>query len=151
MEKKKMPIGCDEAAYELKEVLKAYLEDKGYEVLDYGVQEGEKILYPDVAFKVAEDVAKEGYDRGILLCGTGLGVCMSANKVRGVRAAVIHDPYSAERSRKSNNAQIAWFGARIIGAELAKNLLDIWLDSEFQGGRSLPKVDRMIAYDKTQK
>ncbi len=148
MEKKKMPIGCDEAAYEMKETLKKYLEEKGYEMIDYGVKEGETVLYPDVAFSVAEAVAKEGYDRGILLCGTGLGVCMSANKVRGVRAAVIHDPYSAERARKSNNAQIACFGARIIGAELAKSLLDIWLESEFQGGRSIPKVDRMIAYDK---
>lgn len=151
MEKKKMPIGCDEAAYELKEILKEYLEEKGYEVLDFGVKEGEKILYPDVAFKVAEEVAEKGYDRAVLLCGTGLGVCMSANKVRGVRAAVIHDPYSAERSRKSNNAQIACFGARIVGAELAKNLLDTWLESEFQGGRSIPKVDRMISYDKEKK
>lgn len=147
MEKKKICIGCDEAAYEMKEALKQQLEEKGFEVEDFGVKAGEKILYPDVAFAVAEAVAEQQLDRSVLLCGTGLGVCMSANKVPAVRAAVCHDPYSAERARKSNNAQIICFGARVIGIELAKNLLDIWLESEFQGGGSIPKVDRMIAYD----
>jgi ribose 5-phosphate isomerase B len=147
MKEKKIAIGCDEAAFDLKEGLKQHLEEKGYKVVDYGVAAGETILYPDAAFKVAEAVGNEEYERAILLCGTGLGVCMSANKVPGVRAAVCHDPYSAERARKSNNAQIACFGARVIGLELAKNLLDTWLDSEFQGGRSVPKVNRMIEYE----
>lgn len=147
MEKKKIAIGCDEAAYELKETLKHHLEEKGYEVSDYGVEAGEKILYPDVAFKVAEAVADDQFERAVLLCGTGIGVCMSANKVAGVRAAVCHDPFSAQRARKSNNAQIACFGARIIGPELAKNLLDIWLESEFQGGGSTSKVNRITEYE----
>lgn len=147
MEKKKIAIGCDEAAYAMKEALKKYMEDKGYEVSDYGVAAGEVILYPDVAFKVAEAVAGNEFERAVLLCGTGLGVCMSANKVPGVRAAVCHDPFSAQRARKSNNAQIACFGARIIGVELAKNLLDIWLESEFQGGGSISKVNRMSEYE----
>lgn len=147
MEKKKIAIGCDEAAYDMKEALKQHLEGKDYEVTDYGVKAGEAVLYPDVAFKVAEAVADNKFERAVLLCGTGLGVCMSANKVPGVRAAVCHDPFSAQRARKSNNAQIACFGARIIGTELAKNLLDIWLESEFQGGGSTAKVNRMNAYD----
>ncbi len=148
MEKEKIAIGCDNAAYDMKLVLKEHLEEKGYEVVDYGVGAKEDTIYPNVAFAVAEAVSKEEFERAVLICGTGLGVCMSANKVQGVRAAVCHDPYSAQRARKSNNAQIACFGARVIGLELAKNLLDIWLESEFQGGRSTPKVNRIIEYEK---
>ena len=147
MENKTIAIGCDEAAYDMKVALTQYLEEKGYKVVDYGARVGEEILYPDVAFKVAESVANKEFERAILLCGTGLGVCMSANKVSGVRAAVCHDPYSAERARKSNNAQIVCFGARVIGIELAKSLLGIWLESEFKGGRSIPKVNRMSEYE----
>ncbi|MFT3995459.1 MAG: ribose 5-phosphate isomerase B [Dysgonomonas sp.] len=147
MEKKKIAIGCDEAAYNMKVVLKKHLEEKGYEVADYGAESGEVILYPDVAFKVAEAVANKEFERAVLVCGTGLGVCMCANKVPGVRAAVCHDSFSAQRARKSNNAQIVCFGERVIGLELAKNLLDIWLESEFAGGGSTPKVNRIAEYE----
>lgn len=147
MEAKKIAIGCDEAAYSMKVVLKKHLEDKGYEVVDYGAMEGEVILYPDVAFKVAEAVANNEFERAVLVCGTGIGMCISANKVAGVRAAVCHDSFSAQRARKSNDAQIVCFGERVIGLELAKNLLDIWLESEFAGGGSAPKVNRICEYE----
>lgn len=147
MEKKKIAIGCDEAAYNMKVVLINHMEEKGYEVVDYGAGAGEVILYPDVAFKVAETVANGEFERAVLVCGTGIGVCISANKVKGVRAAVCHDSFSAQRSRKSNNAQIICFGERVIGFELAKDLLDIWLSSEFSGGGSIEKVNRICSYE----
>ena len=147
MKIKKIAIGCDEAAYNMKVYLKKHLEEKGYEVTDYGTNEGEVILYPDIAFKVAEAVANNEFERAVLVCGTGMGMCISANKVVGVRATVCHDSFSAQRARKSNNAQIICFGERVIGLELAKNLLNIWLESEFDGGGSTPKVNRISEYE----
>lgn len=141
-------IGSDEAAYSFKEQIKAYLISKGYNVIDKGTFNNEPVLYPDIAVSVAQAVADGEAERGILMCGTGIGMSISANKVPGVRAAVCHDCYSAERARKSNNAQIMCMGARIIGLELAKKLTDIWLESEFAEGGSSAKVDRIIHYDK---
>ena len=116
---------------------------------DYGVDKPDpSILYPDVALTVAKAVAAGKHDRGILMCGTGIGVAITANKVPGIRAAVCHDSYSAERSRKSNDCQIMTMGARVVGEELAKHLVDIWLASEYQGGPSAPKVERMNEIDK---
>lgn len=137
-------IGCDEAAYSLKMVIINHLKEKGYEVDDFGAEKGEVVLYPDVAYKVADQIAAGNYERGILLCGTGIGMSICANKVPGVRAAVCHDPFSTERARKSNNAQIMCMGERVVGVELAKYLVDIWLDCEFAGGGSAPKVDRIM-------
>ena len=141
----KIAIGCDEAAYNLKVVLKKHLEEQGYEVDDFGADKGEIILYPDVAYKVADAVSVGKYKRAILVCGTGIGMAICANKVKGVRAAVCHDPFSAERARKSNNAQILCMGERIIGTELAKMIMDVWLKCEFsEQSRSQPKVQRII-------
>ncbi|MBB5337096.1 ribose 5-phosphate isomerase B [Pectinatus brassicae] len=140
----KIAIGCDEAAYSLKVILKEHLEEKGYEVTDFGADKGEVVLYPDVAYKVADAVAQGKYQRAVLVCGTGIGMCICANKVPGVRAAVCHDTFSAERSRMSNNAQIICMGERVIGVELAKTILDTWLDSEYsEQSRSQPKVLRI--------
>lgn len=139
----KIAVGCDEAAYKLKVVVKDFLESKGFEVDDFGADEGETVLYPDVAFKVADAVAAGKYERAILVCGTGIGMAICANKVPGIRAAVCHDPFSAERSRKSNDAQIMCMGERVIGPELAKYLVNIWLGCEFSGGGSAPKVQRI--------
>lgn len=144
---KKIAIGCDEAAYALKVELKKHLENKGFEVKDFGANLGEVVLYPDVAATVAKSVAEGDFERAVLVCGTGIGMSITANKIPGVRAAVCHDSFSAQRSRKSNDAQIICFGERIIGIELAKNLLDIWLDSEFSGGGSTPKVERISYYE----
>ena len=140
----KIAFGCDEAAYKLKIEIMKYLEGRdGIEMTDFGADEGAVVLYPDVAYSVADAVAKGDYDRGILFCGTGIGMAICANKVPGIRAAVCHDPFSTERSRKSNNAQIMCMGERVIGPELAKYLVDIWLKCDFAGGGSAPKVDRI--------
>lgn len=136
-------IGCDEAAYQLKEIIKAHLQSKGLEVIDYGVHSTDPVDYPDIAVQVARDIAAHKSDRGILICGTGIGMAITANKVPGVYAAQAHDTYSAERARKSNNAQIVTMGARVIGPELAKQIVDAWLASEFQGGGSARKVDKI--------
>lgn len=143
----KLAIGCDEAAYELKVAIERHLDEIGVEYEDFGAEEGEVILYPDVAVKVAEAVAKGEYERGILVCGTGIGMAITANKVPGIRAAVCHDPFSAERARKSNDAQIMCMGERVIGEELAKCLVDIWLKCDFSGGGSAPKVARIKEYE----
>jgi len=140
-------IGADEAAFDLKEILKAYLQGRGVEVVDYGAFDKNPVLYPDVAVKVAEAVAAGTHGRGILMCGTGIGMAISANKVPGIRAANCHDTYSAQRARKSNDAQILTMGARVIGPELAKTIVDAWLASEFEGGGSAPKVQRIREYD----
>ena len=141
---KPIAIGADDAAYELKVAIVDHLRSHGIAVEDYGIDDpSSETLYPDVALVVAEAVAAGKHDRGILMCGTGIGVAITANKVPGIRAAVCHDAYSAERSRKSNDCQIMTMGGRVIGAESAKLLVDIWLASEFQGGRSAPKVERI--------
>jgi len=146
---KKIAIGCDEAAYDLKKIIIEFLEGLGYESEDYGVYNKDASLYADTAIKVAIAVSEGKHDRGILLCGTGIGMAISANKVPGIRAAVCHDSYSAERARKSNNAQIMTMGARIVGSELAKQLVGIWMKSEFQGGGSISKVDKIMEYERS--
>jgi len=140
-------IGCDEAAFELKEIIKAYLLELHQEVEDMGVYDTSPVLYPDIALKVATAIAEGRFERGILICGTGLGMAITANKVPGIRAATCHDVYSSERSRKSNNCQILTMGARVVGSELAKTVVKAWLESEFQGGGSTAKVQRMIEID----
>lgn len=145
---KPIAVGADDAAFELKAKIVDYLKSKGIPVEDYGVNQPDpSVLYPDVALTVAQAVAAGKHDRGILMCGTGIGVAITANKVPGIRAAVCHDPYSTERSRKSNDCQIMTLGGRVIGEELAKSLVDIWLASDYQGGRSAPKVERMKEID----
>ena len=141
-------MGADDAGFELKGKIVDYLKSKGISVEDYGVNcPDPSVLYPDVALIVAQAVAAGKHDRGILMCGTGIGVAITANKVPGIRAAVCHDPYSTERSRKSNDCQIMTLGGRVVGEELAKSLVDIWLASDYQGGRSASKVERMKEID----
>lgn len=143
----KVIIGSDHFGFDLKEVIKEHIESKGIEVVDIGVHDKTPIDYPDIGVALAERIASGEFERGILICGTGIGMAIVANKVPGVRAAVCHDVYSAERARKSNNAQVMTMGAQIVGPELAKKLVDIWLESEFQGGRSLPKVEKINKID----
>lgn len=144
----KIIIGSDELGYDLKEIIKNHLTDKGIEVVDAGVYDKNPVDYPDIALSVAQRIANNEFERGILICGTGIGMAITANKVPGVRAAQCHDIYSAERARKSNNAQIMTMGALVVGVELAKKLVDVWLESEFQGGRSIRKVDKINNVDK---
>ena len=141
----KIAIGCDSAALSLKNTLKEFLDEQGVENRDFGVNSEDDLeYYPNIAERVALAVASGDFDRGILVCGTGLGMAITANKVPGIRAATCHDVYSAERARKSNNAQIITMGARVIGPESAKTVLSAWLDSEFAGGGSAPKVQCII-------
>lgn len=138
-------IGSDEAGFELKTQLCEVVRAEGFEVHDYGCHSPEPVDYPDVALEVARAVARGEHARGILICGTGIGMAIAANKVPGIRAAQAHDPYSAERARKSNDAQILTLGARVIGPELAATLVRVWLRSEFAGGGSACKVAKIMA------
>jgi ribose 5-phosphate isomerase B len=144
---KPVAIGSDEAGYRLKGILIDVLREEGLEVADFGCHSEDPVDYPDVAFALAESVARGEHDRGILICGTGIGMSIAANKVPGIRAAQAHDPYSAERARKSNNAQILALGARVIGPELAKSIVRTWLQAEFEGGGSARKVGKIDAAD----
>src|SRR5690625_1921696 len=137
-------IGGDDAATDLKAIIIEHLQNQGIAVVDYGLKPDDPAHYPDIAYMVATAGADGKHERGIIICGTGIGVAITANKVPGIRAAVCHDPFSAERSRKSNNCQIMTLGARVVGHELAKSLVDTWMRSEFQGGGSAPKVERMM-------
>jgi ribose 5-phosphate isomerase B len=143
----KLAIGCDEAACALKETLKAHLAAQGLEVTDFGTHDDQPVLYPDIAFAVAQGVAAGDFERAVLLCGTGIGMAISANKVPGIRAAQCHDTYSAERASRSNDAQIITLGARVVGPELAKAIVDAFIKSSFDGGRSLPKIERIAAFE----
>lgn len=139
----RIAIDSDDAGTGLKQVLVEHLRSLGVEVEDLNLLGKQKVDYPDVGFNLACKVASKDYDRGVLICGTGLGMSMIANKVRGVYAGVCHDVYSAERLCKSNDAQIITLGARVVGPELAKTILSAWVQAQFEGGRSAPKVSRM--------
>ena len=142
-------IDADDAAFGLKKVIVEHLRSKGIEVddLNYNGIKADA-TYPEVGYNLAKKVKDEQLDRAILICGTGLGMAMIANKVEGVFAGVCHDTYSAERLRASNNAQVLTMGARVVGDELAKSIVDAWLEAEYQGGRSAPKVDTMRNLEK---
>jgi len=145
-------IGADDAATDLKNLIKSHLQSKGIEVVDFSHDIGDNaLMYPDIAYNLSSAISEGSYPRGILLCGTGIGMAIVANKVPGVRAAQCHDTFSAERARKSNNAQVLTLGARVIGPELAKNIVNVWLDSEYEGGGSAAKVEKIDYYEKLGK
>ena len=144
---KHIAIGADDAAFDFRNKILDYLSSQNIAFTDYSSdKKPDNKLYPDVAHGVAMAIKEGKHERGILICGTGIGMSIVANKVPGIRAAQCHDPFSAERARKSNDAQIISFGARVIGVELAKTILQTWLDSEYEGGNSAPKVDRISYY-----
>ncbi|WP_085991144.1 ribose 5-phosphate isomerase B [Oceanobacillus senegalensis] len=138
----KLAIGSDHNAFDLKETIKDYLKGTEHEVVDFGCHSKDSVDYPDVAFEVAEAISKGEAERGILICGTGIGVCIAANKYPGIRAALAHDTYSAERAQLSNNAQIITMGAQIIGPEAAKKVVEAYLNVEWEEG-SKRKVDKI--------
>ena len=145
----KVAIGADPNAFGLKDEIKKELEELGIEYKDFGSDDP---IYANVAIDVAEAVSKGEYDRGILMCGTGIGVAIAANKVKGAYAAQVTDAYQAERAAKSNDANIITFGAQTIGHMNARSLVKIWMGSEWvPGGRSQPKVDRIYEYEKEPK
>lgn len=147
----KVGFGADSNAIAFKDDLKAYAEKLGYEVVDFGVHADNPVDYPEVAFDVAHAIKKEKIDRGILCCGTGIGMAIAANKVPGIRAAQITDVYSAERAQLSNNAQVATFGAFVQGIDSAKLLLEEYLSNTFEPGtRSEPKINQITQYEEAR-
>jgi ribose 5-phosphate isomerase B len=144
-------MGADNLGFELKNAVKEHLVSKGWNVTDFGVNAADPIDYPDIALRVAEAIAKGDFERGIIVCGTGAGVAITANKVPGVRAVQVFDPYIAERAAASNDAQVITFGQLTTGPATAKMLADIFLANDFQGGRSAPKVAKMDAVDSKYK
>lgn len=147
----KIMVGSDEAGFEMKGLISKLLLEKGHEVIDVGVYNEDPVLYPDIAVKGALKILEGEVEKGILICGTGIGMAMTANRIPGIRAAVCHDSYSTERSVLSNDAQIMCMGARVIGPELAKMLVSQWIELKYVDGRSTPKIERMMEYDSQYK
>ena len=139
----KIAIGSDHRGFDAKRRLAAVLRQMGHEVLDVGPDGKDSVDYPDFAFRVAEAVGKGEAPRGILICGTGIGMCIAANKVHGVRAAPCHDSITAEMSRRHNDANVLSIGARIVGEGLADAILRVWLTTAFEGGRHQRRVDEI--------
>ena len=134
-------IGNDHTAVELKDIIAEHLKDSGFEVVDFGAKAGERCDYPVPGKAVAEAIVAGELDRGVLICGTGIGISLAANKVPGIRAAVCSEPYSAKMAAFHNNAQIIAFGARVVGSEMAKMIVDTFLGTEFEGGRHQNRLD----------
>ena len=143
----KIGIGNDHAALEMKNQVMEYLKEKGYEVINYGTNTPESCNYPEFGEKVGRAVVSGEVDCGILICGTGVGISLAANKVKGVRAVVCSEPYSAKLSKQHNNTNILAFGARVVGIELAMMIIDEWLGAEFEGGRHQTRVDMIMAIE----
>lgn len=143
----KIAIGNDHSAVELKEIIKEFLTEKGYEVLDLGTNTTESCDYPVYGEKVGRAVVDGEASLGIAICGTGLGISLAANKVKGVRACVCSEPYTAKMSRLHNDANVLCFGARVVGSELAKMITEVWLNTEFEGGRHQRRVDQIMAIE----
>ncbi|MGF1475732.1 MAG: RpiB/LacA/LacB family sugar-phosphate isomerase [Geminicoccaceae bacterium] len=146
---KRLIIGADHFGLPLKDAIAEHLREAGLEVEDIGVSDENPVDYPDIGEALAKKIADGSFERGILVCGTGAGMAITANKVPGVRAVSVQDPYSAERAIASNNAQVITFGAQITGPKVATMLADIYLSNRFQGGRSAPKVEKMEKLDQT--
>ena len=140
----KIAIGNDHTALEMKEAIKAHLEEKGYEVLDLGINSTDSCDYPVYGEKVGRAVVDGEADLGIAICGTGVGISLAANKVKGVRACVCSEPFTAKLSRMHNDSNVLAFGARVVGVELAKMIVDEWLNASFEGGRHQRRVDMLM-------
>jgi ribose 5-phosphate isomerase B len=145
----RVAIGSDHRGYDMKRRLVNLLEQKGHEVSDLGCHRKENSDYPDQAFLVAVAVAQGKADRGILICGTGIGMCIAANKVVGVRAALCHDAITAEMSRRHNNANVLCLSADLLGDELVEHLVGIWLTTEFEQGRHARRVEKITRFEQS--
>lgn len=146
----KLVIGNDHAATEMKFQIMAYLEEKGIEVINVGTDTTDSFDYAIAAFKAGRMVASGEVDGGVLICGTGVGISMAANKVKGIRAAACSDALTAQLTKQHNNANIICFGARIVGIETAKSIVDAWLNAEFMGGRHQHRIDMIAEIEETQ-
>lgn len=143
----KVAIGADHGGFKLKAELTELLQELGIDYTDFGTYSSDSIDYPDVAIPVAEAVANGEFDRGILICGTGIGIGIAANKVKGIRAALVHDTFSAKATRQHNNSNILTMGERVIGPGLARDIAQIWLENEFEGGRHENRVCKISDYE----
>ena len=147
MKQSKITIGCDHAGYELKKKVIAHLIEKGIEVIDVGTDSTASCDYPDFATAVCKHIQAGESELGILVCGTGIGMSMAANKHRGIRAAACSDTFSARLTRMHNDANVLCFGERVVGAGLACDLVDNFLDAEFEGGKHKTRVDMFMAFE----
>jgi len=139
----KVAIGADHGGFELKEQIVAFLQEKGFEIKDFGCFDTQSVDYPVVAKEVATAVSSREFDKGIVVCGSGIGVCIAANKVKGIRAANCNDLYCAEMSRKHNDANVLTMGGRVVSQKLALEIVALWLSTEFEGGRHQKRVDML--------
>lgn len=147
----KILIGSDHGGFELKEDLKVFIQELGHEVKDYGTYDAQSCDYPDVAFQVAEDIVKGVGERGILVCGTGIGMSIAANKVKGIRASLCHDTFSARFAREHNNANILTLGGRVIGKGLAREIVRVWLEANFTGERHARRLNKIGEYEENER
>lgn len=143
-------IGCDHGGFELKEHIIKHLEDKGVEFKDYGTYSEDSVDYPDYAKKVCTAIIEGEADKGILICGTGIGISIAANKHKGIRAALCSDVYSTKMTRMHNDANVICLGGRVTGRELAFMIVDTWLDTEFEGGRHAMRIAKIHDIEEMQ-
>lgn len=146
----KIAIGCDHTAVSLKKEIINFLQAKGFEVEDFGTQSTESSNYPEYAEKVCKSIQNGEFKRGILICGTGVGISIAANKHKGIRCVVCSEPYSALLARQHNDSNVLAFGARVVGVEMAKMITDAWLQGEFEGGKHKIRVDMITDIENKQ-
>ena len=143
----KIAIGCDHGGLEHKNAIVAHLKERGFEVKDSGIYENHSVDYPDIAVKVCADIVSGECERGILVCGTGIGMSLAANKVKGIRAAAVSEHFSAKYTRLHNNSNVLCLGGRVIGVGTALELVDLFVDTEFEGGRHETRVNKVMAIE----
>lgn len=146
----KIYIGADHAGFPLKETLRIYIKEQGHEIIDLGTFDESSVDYPDLAREVAEKVRENSGSRGVLVCGTGIGVAIAANKLKGIRAANVHDIAEAELSRKHNDANVVTVGGRTMEPELAKSVIDTFISTTFEGGRHQARIDKITAIENAE-
>ncbi|MBQ9806228.1 MAG: ribose 5-phosphate isomerase B [Clostridia bacterium] len=148
---KKIALGCDHAGFEMKDAVIAHLNERGWDVIDVGTNSAESCDYPLFAHEVCKNIQEGNAELGILICGTGIGMSLVANKHRGIRAAACSDTFSARLTRVHNNANVLCFGTRVVGIGLALDLVDNFLDAEFEGGKHERRVNMITAYENSEK
>ena len=147
----KIGLGSDHGGFQLKGIIKEYLEQKGYEIVDYGTHSKDSVDYPEYGEKVAQAVSNNEVDRGIIFCGTGIGISLAANKVKGIRCANVSDTFSARMCRLHNDANMLSLGERVVGAGLAMDIVELFLETEFEGGRHTARVEKLMAVENNNK
>lgn len=147
----KIVLACDHGGFQLKEAVKEHLTKKGYDITDIGVYNTDSVDYPDYGKKAAEMVADKEVDKGVIICGTGIGISIAANKVKGIRCALCTNEYMAKMSRMHNNANMLAMGERVLGKGVATDIVDVWLSTEFEGGRHENRVNKLMEIEKTDK